>query len=190
MMEFGSLVRRLLRRNGENGEAAFRFLKGFDEIRGSEFRLVLVEKAREDRIRGWVPSYRFEMLPLDGHEILGTIDIRIGNNENTYYAGHIGYRVHEPFRGNHFAEKACRLIIRIARAHGMKQVVITCNPDNLPSRRTIERLGARFEGIVDIPGTNELYQYGDRQKCRFIWTVPDADVAADPPPGSHFRRPS
>jgi predicted acetyltransferase len=190
MMEFGNMMRRLLRPNGRKAETGFRFLKGFDEIRGSEFRLVLMEKMREDRLRGWVPSYRFEMLPLGGHEVLGTIDIRIGDNENTYYAGHIGYRVHEPFRGFHFAEKACRLIIRIARAHGMKEVVITCNPDNLASRRTIERLGARFESIVDIPKTNELYQYGDRQKCRFIWTVPETDEAAGPQPDTHRRPPS
>ena len=190
MMELGNLMRRLFRWSDEGNAARFRFLKGFDEIRGNEFRLVLVEKMREDCIRGWVPSYRFEMWPLDGHEVLGTIDIRIGENDNTYYAGHIGYRVHEPFRGNHFAEKACRLIIRIARAHGMKAVVITCNPDNLPSRRTIERLGARFEGIVDIPKTNELYHYGDRQKCRFIWAVPETDEAAGQPHGLHRLHPS
>ena len=189
-MERNSLMSRLLRRNGEKTAMRFRFLKGFDEIRGNEFRLVLIEKMREDRARGWVPSYRFEMWPLDGHEVLGTIDIRIGHNENTYYAGHIGYRVHEPFRGNHFAEKACRLLIRIARAHKMKQVVITCNPDNLPSRRTIERLGAHFEGIVDIPATNELYHYGDRQKCRFIWDVPEVDEAAGPPHRLHRLHPS
>lgn len=157
--------------------ARFRFLRGFEEIRGDGFRLVLEEKLPEDLVHGWVPSYRFTMRPLHGRAELGTIDIRIGDNENIYYAGHIGYRVHPPYRGHHMAEKACRLIVRIARAHGMNQVVITCNPDNLPSRRTIERLGARLESIVDIPPNNELYLYGDRQKCRFIWDVPATDVS-------------
>lgn len=156
----------------------FRFLRGFEEIRGGEFRLVLIEKLGEDRIHGWVPSYRFEIWPLDGRTEMGTIDIRIGESENIFYAGHIGYRIHEPFRGRHYAEKACRLIVRIARAHGMRQVVITCNPDNLASKRTIERLGARLEGIVDIPPGNEMYKYGDRQKCRFIWDVPEEDGQA------------
>lgn len=173
---FGWLDRRTWERQTQTS-ARFRFLKGFEEIRGEEFRLVLVDRMPEDRIRGWVPSYRFVMRPLEGKTELGTIDIRIGDNENIYYAGHIGYRVHAPYRGHHYAEKACRLIVRIARAHGMEQVVITCNPDNLPSKRTIERLGARLAEIVDIPRGNELYQYGDRQKCRFIWDVPE-DVPA------------
>ncbi len=155
----------------------FQFFRGFEIIAGEEFRLVLQEKMPEDRARGWVPSYRYNICPLTNMTELGTIDMRIGNNENIYYAGHIGYRVHEPYRGRHYAEKACRLIIRVARAHGMTEVVITCNPDNLASRKTIERLGARFEGIVDIPSSNELYYYGDRRKCRFIWTVPPIQPA-------------
>jgi len=174
-MGLGNLLRKAFRGDRESGSPRFRFLKGFEEIRGDEFRLVLVEKMPEDSYRGWVPSYRYEMWPLSGDTVLGTIDIRIGDNENIFYAGHIGYRVHEPYRGHHFAEKACRLIVRIARAHGMKQVVITCNPDNPASKRTIERLGARLEGIYDIPPHNELYHYGDRQKCRFFWDVPEAD---------------
>ncbi len=157
----------------------FRFLKGFEEIRGDAFRLVLVEKMPQDRIRGWVPSYRFEMRSLKGREVIGTIDVRIGDNENIYYGGHIGYRVHEPYRGHHYAERACRLIIRIARAHGLKQVVITCNPENTASRRTIERLGARLENIVDIPKDNEMYRFGERRKCRFIWDVPETNEAAE-----------
>lgn len=164
----------------ESRAARFHFLRGFEEIRGEAFRLVLEEKMPEDVVHGWVPSYRFTMRPLNGRSELGTIDIRIGDNENIYYAGHIGYRVHPPYRGHHLAEKACRLIVRIARAHGMTQVVITCNPDNLPSRRTIERLGARLDAIVDIPSGNELYLFGDRQKCRFIWDVPADDDARDP----------
>jgi predicted acetyltransferase len=154
-------------------EPRFHFQRGFEEIRGEEFRLVLMEKMPEDRIHGWVPSYRFSIRPLDGRVEIGTIDIRIGDNDNIYYAGHIGYRIHPPYRGRHFAEKACRLIIRIARAHGMRQVVITCNPDNAPSRRTIERLGAVLVETVDLPADNELYLYGDRQKCRFVWDVPE-----------------
>ena len=158
------------RRDGQ--DSRFRFLRGFEEIACSEFRLVLVEKMPEDRIEGWVPSYRYSIRPIGSKTEMGTIDIRIGDNENIYYAGHIGYRIHPPWRGHHYAEKACRLIVRIARAHGMDQVIITCNPDNIASRRTIERLGARLLEIVDIPPTNELYLYGDRKKCRFAWDVP------------------
>ncbi len=164
----------------------FRFLKGFEEIRGNEFRLILLEKLSEDRVRGWVPSYRYDIVSLVGSDLIGSIDIRIGENENIFYAGHIGYRIHEQYRGRHYAEKACRLIIRVARAHNMKEVVITCNPDNLASKKTIKNLGATYVGLVEIPPRNELYHYGDRYKLRFIWQVPDLDEAEAPPPDRHL----
>jgi len=168
----------------------FRFLKGFEEIRGNEFRLILQEKLPEDRVRGWVPSYRYDIVSLMGTELIGSIDVRIGDNENIFYAGHIGYRIHEPYRGRHYAEKACRLIIRVARAHNMKEVVITCNPDNLASKKTIQNLGAVYVGLVEIPPRNELYHYGDRYKLRFIWQVPMMNEQEAPPLGRHLPHPS
>ena len=47
----------------------------------------------------------------------------------------------------------------------MPYVIITCNPDNLPSRRTLERLGGDLLEIVDLPPDNDMYQRGERQKC-------------------------
>ncbi|MBQ1404088.1 MAG: hypothetical protein IIY85_02240, partial [Lachnospiraceae bacterium] len=39
----------------------------------------------------------------------------------------------EPFRGNHYAEKACRLLFELARRHEMDYLIISCQPTNLPS---------------------------------------------------------
>jgi tagatose 1,6-diphosphate aldolase len=33
----------------------------------------------------------------------------------------------------------------------LDQLWITCQPDNLASRRTLERLGAEYAGILDVP---------------------------------------
>jgi predicted acetyltransferase len=60
-----------------------------------------------------------------------------------------------------------RLVIPLAKAHGMTHLWITCNPENAASRRTIERLGATFVEVVDIPKSNLLYEKGERQKCRY-----------------------
>ena len=49
----------------------------------------------------------------------------------------------------------------------MDSLIITCNPDNLPSRRTLEELGGELKAIVDVPKAHYLYQYGDVQKCIF-----------------------
>jgi tagatose 1,6-diphosphate aldolase len=101
-------------------------------------------------------------------EQVGRISLRIGDTDHLrLYAGHIGYAVERRHRGNHYAERSCRLLLPLARAHGMRELWITCNPDNHASRRTLERLGAELVEIVEVPPQNPLYQRGERQKCRF-----------------------
>lgn len=84
------------------------------------------------------------------------------------YFGNIGYHVYPPARGNHYSERAVRLLLPLARAHGLKQLWITVNPDNWASRRTCERLNCQLIDIVDLPETNSMYQRGERQKCRYL----------------------
>jgi tagatose 1,6-diphosphate aldolase len=83
------------------------------------------------------------------------------------YGGHIGYAVDLEHRGHHYAERACRLVLALAKAHGLDTIWITCNPDNVPSRRTCERLDATLVEIVRLPEDSDMYQEGDREKCRY-----------------------
>ncbi len=101
-------------------------------------------------------------------KIAGSISLRIGHSLNLdRYLGHIGYHVFPPARGHHFAERAARLLLPVARAHGHRTLWITCNPDNLASRRSCERLPAAFVDIVKVPQDNALYGQGDREKYRY-----------------------
>jgi predicted acetyltransferase len=130
-----------------------------------------------DSARGIVPGYTFWMRfrtgpaapsQLPDIAIAGSISLRIGHNPNLdLYLGHIGYHVLPPARGRRYAERACRLLLPLARAHGHKSLWITCNPDNIGSRKTCERLGAQFIDTVPVPKNNPLYSQGDREKCRY-----------------------
>jgi tagatose 1,6-diphosphate aldolase len=60
-----------------------------------------------------------------------------------------------------------RLLFPFARRHGFKTIYITCNPDNRASRRTCERLGATLVEIIKLPPDNDMYQDGEREKCRY-----------------------
>ncbi len=107
-------------------------------------------------------------LPVPELPMAGSISLRIGHSTNLdCYLGHIGYHVLPAARGRHFAERATRMLLPIARAHGHKCLWITCNPDNYASRRTCERLGAVYVDTLAVPKGNALYSQGDRQKCRF-----------------------
>lgn len=119
---------------------------------------------------GRVPAYTFWMRLRSGSpvEIAGSVSLRIGQTEDLQrYMGHIGYGVYPPARGKHLAERSTRLLFPLARAHGLTELWITANPDNIPSRRTCERLGARLIDVVDLPITHPLFLRGDRRKCRY-----------------------
>lgn len=104
--------------------------------------------------------------------IVGAMGLRISNNrEIRLYAGHIGYNVLPAARGHRFAERAVRLLLPLAGAYGLKPVIITSNPDNTASRRTLERLGAKLIDVVAIPRMHTFYGAGERQKCRYELTV-------------------
>ena len=49
-------------------------------------------------------------------------------------------------------------------------VLITCDPDNLPSSKTIEKLGASFIDEVAVSPTEPGYRRGSRVKRRYRWT--------------------
>jgi tagatose 1,6-diphosphate aldolase len=133
-----------------------------------ELELVLVEQYPGDPAINYVPAYKFKMT-LAGHdEGIGRIDLRIGNtNHLVMYGGHIGYHVAPEHRGRHYAARACKLLVPLARSHGLETIWITCNPDNLASRRTCELAGAQFVEIVDLPEDTDMYKEGERQKCRY-----------------------
>jgi predicted acetyltransferase len=122
-----------------------------------------------DDARGRVPCYHFWMrsdrAPL---RVVGSVTLRVGYNADLeLYFGHIGYNVFPRVRGRRYAERACRLLLPLARRHGMDPVWITTDPDNWASRKTCERLGAELADVVDVPRQHVLYRRGQRRKCRY-----------------------
>lgn len=102
---------------------------------------------------------------------MGRISYRNGESQPLYYYGHIGYHIDQPYRGHHYALRACRLLAEEIRMSGKTSVVITTDPDNLASRKTCERLGCLFEREAEVPG--ELCRKFDisRKKVRYVWRV-------------------
>lgn len=129
-------------------------------------------RQRPNLIRQHAPGYTFWMRlrgPGVPCEMAGSVSLRIGADDTNLvrYLGHIGYGVHPPARGRRLAERATRLLYPLAKAHGMRELWITANPDNHASRRTCERLGGELIDIVDLPPGHPLYERGERQKCRY-----------------------
>jgi tagatose 1,6-diphosphate aldolase len=145
----------------------FRFLNP-GTLADDKLKLALVDRIPENPDRGRSPTYVFGITHCETAQPLGRIALRIGNSDYlTLYAGHIGYRVEEPFRGNRYAARACRLIFPLALRHSLNPLWITCNPENTPSRRTCELVGGSYVETVALPRDNDMYRIGERLKCRY-----------------------
>jgi tagatose 1,6-diphosphate aldolase len=71
------------------------------------------------------------------------------------------------YRGKRFAARATRLLFPLARDLDLNPLWITCNPENVASRRTCERAGGRLVEVVKLPRDHNLYRKGERAKCRY-----------------------
>jgi predicted acetyltransferase len=145
--------------------------KDFDCLTDGEIDLKIEDKTPSNEVKGYVPAYKYRITLHNSNDSIGNIDIRIGYNENIFYGGHIGYMIEKPYRGNNYASKACKIIRQIAIAHGMDKLIITCNPNNFPSRMTCEKAGLKLKEIVDLPPYNEMYIEGERQECIYEWIL-------------------
>lgn len=142
-----------------------------ENMTDGEITLALIEHREAVPEKGFVPSYVFAICEVATGEPVGAIDLRIGYNDLLYYGGHIGYHVDPAHRGHRYAARACGLLFGLARRHGMNALIITCNPDNWASRRTIEHAGGVLREIVDLPEDNDMYTSGERQKCIYDITL-------------------
>ena len=60
------------------------------------------------------------------------------------------------------------LLFELAKRHGMDHLYITCDPDNWPSRKTLEYLNGELLEIAELPEDNDMrVNDGDTEKCIF-----------------------
>lgn len=147
-------------------------LKTYGVISGHEIDLRLKDDSTEDLWDRWSPEYRFNVLLHSTDTIIGYINVRIGEDEGLkYYYGHIGYGIDKKYRGHKYAVKACELAKTVLQDKDVKKVIMTCDPRNMASRKTCERLGGVLIDMIDIPVDSEAYSTNQTQKCRVEWTI-------------------
>ncbi len=142
------------------------------ELRDGDLELVCVGQHAADEEKGWVPWLEFSMRHASSGEAMGKISLRLANSPHlVLYGGHVGYNVDEPFRGQRLAVRSIRLLLPLAKVHGLNPLWIMCRPDNIASRRTCELAGGVLEEIRNLPPDTDLYERGERQVCRYKFDV-------------------
>jgi predicted acetyltransferase len=95
---------------------------------------------------GFVPSTTFWLV--DGKEYLGRIQLRHRLTEWLRdVGGHIGYDVRRSARRRGHASLMLREILPYARGLGVDPALVTCDEDNVGSRKVIEAAGGVLEDV-------------------------------------------
>lgn len=86
-------------------------------------------------------------------QVRGVIQIR--HELNAFlrqYGGHIGYSVHPDDWGQGYATRMLALALEQCDALGLRDILITCHPDNRASARVIEKNGGVHTQTVEVDG--------------------------------------
>ncbi|MBD5160874.1 MAG: GNAT family N-acetyltransferase [Oscillibacter sp.] len=141
------------------------FTDRFDRLTSGPMTLRIIEKnpAGPDGL----PFYYYDIL-INGAPV-GKISIRVGAAFHTYYNGNIGYEIDASHRGHGYARTACRMVLDVARYHGMTALCLTCAESNTASCRTIEGLGAELLEICEVP--REYFAWREGMKRQRIYRL-------------------
>lgn len=91
------------------------------------------------------------------NDVVGVVRVR---HEEVETAGHIGYDISPMFRKRGFGSEILKLALIEAKKIGIKDAIVTCNVDNVYSRKIIEKNNGKLLGTVYDPEEDEhLYEF-------------------------------
>ena len=101
----------------------------------------------------------------DTNELIGVISVDSISYNNKRFS--LAYGIRKAYRGNNYAYFASYSLINyIFNNFDMHRLELAHNIDNIPSQRTIEKLGAKFEGIA-----RESKYYDNKYIDRKIYSI-------------------
>lgn len=108
-----------------------------------------------DLQQGYVATSTFWLI--DNNEVAGVTRIR---HQEVEYAGHIGYDISPAYRNRGYGTQILKLALSEAVKLGIKDIIVTCNIDNIHSKKVIENNNGELLGVVFDPEESEkLYKY-------------------------------
>lgn len=104
---------------------------------------------------GWAKSSTFWLIA--NNEVVGVVRVR---HEDVGTCGHIGYDISPCYRKKGYGSNILRLALVEAKKIGIKEAIVTCNIDNIGSKKNIEKNNGKLLGTLFDEEENEyLYKY-------------------------------
>lgn len=104
----------------------------------------------EARFLSSVREYRFAIHRRTDDLRVGRIHLRITDDPMIVRAlGHSGYEVDDAHRRNGYATRAIRLVVGLAGVCGVTPLWVLIEPDNVASRKSVERAGLELVDVVE-----------------------------------------
>jgi predicted acetyltransferase len=91
----------------------------------------------------------------------GAINLRFQRGTEdlpAHVSGHVGYAIVPWKRGIGYAKRALALLLPFAAADGLARVLVTCDEDNVASRKVIAANGGVLSGRAAAPNDPEKYK--------------------------------
>ncbi len=106
----------------------------------------------------WVLTDTFFAIRRSDHKIIGIVDLRYQLNDFLKDFGNCGYSVRPSERRKGYATEILRQICLVAKEHGLNQLQLSVEKDNLASIKTIEKNGGKYSRSFTFEN-EEAYVY-------------------------------
>ena len=83
---------------------------------------------------------------------MGQLSVRpeLGTPYLVTYGGHVGYSIRPGRRRRGYGQIILSLALRECIGMGLARLLVTCDSDNIASKKIIERNGGEFESAMDM----------------------------------------
>src|SRR4051812_21109848 len=140
-----------------------------------DLELSLIEQKPVSDPDSNIPGYFFLMKNSESGIEMGGINLRAGYTENIQlFRGNIGFTVLKSFQGHGYSARSCALLLPLIRALNLNPIWLTCNLNNIPSKKVIESIGAEYLETTIVRQDSpyiQFYPEGALNKLRFIWNT-------------------
>jgi predicted acetyltransferase len=145
--------------------------KEFRSLANDEIRLVPKSRDEPAAENGYAPRYGFAIIHIQDNRDIGVVYLAIHpeSSRRQYLTGHLSYGVDRRYKGHYYAAQACKLMEDVALAHGLSRLLIGSGYDNIASRKTILKLGAKPITRNDVPDGTILEELRTNKVDMFVW---------------------